>query len=440
MYRIARLYPHLVHKLTAEEYLSRAYGTTKAFFEVPYQIKMGSPWAFRGWTDWAYKQGNFHEVFIPDLIDALESEGRSDEAKMIRVEWEKKVLYFLYDHPYPFGSEMYFDTTAFESTHALSKYAADHKFNPLEAAWADKNTGQRYQHSEIKPGDVARFMTNEIRANIAARGNLETNYYQLGSDIRQGGDSNYLLSYMTQMGGWSILDYASEDPQQRIDLLRLGYASYLAGWADINSGDAVSNYGFWFPGKQNDGAAGWAFNPQKVGSTWISHSNPINRGIWPYDGESDSGFSGALRAAAVMVIRDPVFGLMAYGGDVTNSAGKYQILSKDGVRQRIQLFVLEHPMQVMLDANHFSATEPISVSEDLSEIILAIEGTNPSPSKSQLIITGLPPGSYTLSIDEASSANLIVNSSGRLETNLKISELPLHHVIIRRDVTGGHSQ
>ena len=27
----------------------------------------------------------------------------------------------------------------------------------------------------------------------------------------------------------------------------------------MNSGTPESNYGFWFPGKENDGAAGWQF-------------------------------------------------------------------------------------------------------------------------------------------------------------------------------------
>ena len=36
----------------------------RLFFTVPYNIKMGERWDFRGWCDWAYKQGNFHELII----------------------------------------------------------------------------------------------------------------------------------------------------------------------------------------------------------------------------------------------------------------------------------------------------------------------------------------------------------------------------------------
>ena len=58
-------------------------------------------------------------MFIPDVIDALVTEHRPAEAADLRTEWNKKVMYFLYDAPYPYGSEMLFDTTAFESTQAI---------------------------------------------------------------------------------------------------------------------------------------------------------------------------------------------------------------------------------------------------------------------------------------------------------------------------------
>ena len=51
-----------------------------------------------------------------------------------------------------------------------------------------------------------KFMDFQLRLNMTDRGWLETTYYQLGTDYR--GGMSYLLSYMSQMGGWSILDHA----------------------------------------------------------------------------------------------------------------------------------------------------------------------------------------------------------------------------------------
>jgi len=43
MYRIAKMYPDMVDYLDADGYLERAFGTAKAFFEVPYSIYMPGP-------------------------------------------------------------------------------------------------------------------------------------------------------------------------------------------------------------------------------------------------------------------------------------------------------------------------------------------------------------------------------------------------------------
>ncbi len=134
MYLIARSYPDQVNYLDASGYLERAFGTSKAFFEVPYSIYMpGKPiWSHQGFSDWAYKLGNFHEKYIIEVIAALKKEGMIEKANWLINEWEKKVKYFIYDDPSPFGSEFVFDRTAFESTHAIARYAIENEMQPDE--------------------------------------------------------------------------------------------------------------------------------------------------------------------------------------------------------------------------------------------------------------------------------------------------------------------
>lgn len=150
----------------------------------------------------------------------------------------------------------------------IARYGRENQLEPDANLWQDKNSGVWYSHPEIHEQDFVEFMEKQIAANIAARGWLETNYYQLGSDIRQHGNSNYQLSYMTQMGGWAVLDYALHYSRDPAVYARLGYASYLASWALINSGPPDANYGYWFPGSANDGAAGWAFEPGESVTPW----------------------------------------------------------------------------------------------------------------------------------------------------------------------------
>jgi hypothetical protein len=393
---------------------------------------MGDPFVMQGWSDWAYKFGNMQELVIPDLIDTLSAEGMTDEANLLRGEWEKKVKYFVYDDPHPFGSEMYFDSTGFESTHAVAKYGLENEVPPDVNLWQDKNTGVWYSHPNVAQEDFRQFMGNEIQANLAARGVVETHYYLLGSDLRGSGNTSYMLSYMTQMGGWSIVDYAlyySSEPEK---YMRLGYASYLAGWALVNSGTPESNYGFWFPGPENDGAAGWAFKPERFGPTWMGRGDTLSqgRGMWRYDGEIDLGFSGGLRTAATVVVDDPIFGLFCYGGLVSSENNSYTIIPKDGLQQRIHLLVYQPELHIFLERDGFASSTPVVISKTLDFIQFRLENRYLSSHQTNLTIQGLDGEHY-----RARVGDLIVsaeNQESAVLFRLPIREESEYVIVIER--------
>ena len=398
MFRIARKYPQMTRYLDAKGYLERAYGTAMAFFEVPYNIKMGEPFFLKGWSDWAYKLGNMDERYIPDLISTLAEEGWIEKGDRLRSEWEKKVKYFLYDHPYPFGSEMFFDSTAFESTHTIAKYALKNELTPDDQLWYDKNYGKWYSHPQIKPEVAHEFMNKQIAGNIACRGWLETAYYLLGSDIRACGSSQYTLSYMSQLGGWAILDYAINHAKDPAEYLRLGYASVLSSWALMNTGTPESNYGYWFPGKTNDGAAGWAFEPRSHGKTW--GVGEIERGIWHYDGEIDLGFGGGLTAAATIVTDDPIFGFFAFGGELTETEDRIFAIPRDGIRQQFHVLSDVFRFHLRLSCDGFTKDSPIIYKKDLSELAFSIENRGGGSHSLQLSLSGLPAGTFQVTLDD----------------------------------------
>src|SRR5204863_3753088 len=186
---------------------------------------------------------------------------------------------------------------------------------------------------DVKYDDAAALLDQQIKLNLACRGWLETSYYYLGSDFRASGSASYTLSYMAQMGGWAISDYGLYFAQDPFPYLRLGYASYLSSWALLNSGTPESNYGHWYPGKNNDGGAGGGFEPRPWGRAWLGNKE-MGRGSWWYSGEIDLGYSGALRTAATVVSDDPIFGLFAYGGDLKQSSHVIRVVPKDGLRTR----------------------------------------------------------------------------------------------------------
>ncbi len=349
MYKIASLYPGRTHYLDAKGYLIRAKETAKAYFSYPYEIL---PWYE------TYKWGCYNELLLLPLMADLEKEGYGNDARWLRSEWEKKVKYFVYDDPYPFRSEYAIDATAFESSHALAQYAIRHPMQPDSNLWFDKNQQRWYSHPHITEAAATSFMDRQMSANIALRGAIEPAYYYLGSDYR-GRSDNFTLTYMTQMGGWAVLDYGLHFASKPADYIGLGYAAYLAPFALMNTGTAASNYGFWYPGKDNDGASGWAFESQQYTNTWIQ--KPQGRGPWFYDGEVDLGYGGATRTAATILTDDAVFGRVVYGGAWMIDNGRYVISPRDGLRARLFCRLDSLSFDLLLQRDGFAKEKSVTI-------------------------------------------------------------------------------
>ena len=60
----------------------------------------------------------------------------------------------------------------------------------------------------------------------------------------------------------AFLDYGLNYSKKMYDHINLGYASILSSWALLNSGNEKNDFGYWFKGVENDGAAGWAYEPK----------------------------------------------------------------------------------------------------------------------------------------------------------------------------------
>ena len=361
MYEIARKYTGMTHYLGWDGYLERAYQTARAYFTYPYEVL---PWYE------TYKVGCYNELVILDLISALEREGFKDKADWLRAEWEKKVKYFVYDDKYPFRSEYAIDRTAFESSYALAKYGATHDMKPDTNLWFDKNKKKWYSHPTVSREDSRAFMDRQLMAGLAVRGWLETSYYLLGADFTASSDTG-AMSYMANMGGWGILDYAVNFAPDPYDWIQLGYASYLSSWSLMNTGPKETNYGFWFPGPENDGASGWQFMTAKFGRAWIRKDMP--RGPWNYDGEIDLGYGAALRIATTILSDDPLFGWFVYGGTLDATGKQLSIVPRDGLRQRFYAVLPDARLKIELDRDGFAQGLPLVTDKSLSRLRWTLE-------------------------------------------------------------------
>src|SRR5258708_26395975 len=83
------------------------------------------------WNDWSpYGTGFYNELVVPELVRELDAVGMTTQADRLRGYWERKVKLFASGQHDLFRSEYPFDSTGFESTHAMAKYALQHADEP----------------------------------------------------------------------------------------------------------------------------------------------------------------------------------------------------------------------------------------------------------------------------------------------------------------------
>ncbi|CAK7218423.1 hypothetical protein SBRCBS47491_003504 [Sporothrix bragantina] len=274
MYRIAKAYPHIETTHPALDYLRYAYEVLNAMYsKIPLPNPIG---------DAANTLGLMGESTVPEIMEALHKEQMAHEAEFLGGYIDRKLQHY-HQVPYPFASEMTIDTTGFESVYALAKLRG---FREL------------VEKSQL--------------ASLASRG-LQPLWYFYGSDNRMMGESYWNLGYETQLGAWQQQDYlmhfSNEDQPNFADSMRSTYGAYLAGWANINSGQIDSH-------PANIGAASWQWQSEGGQPSWPWLPLVEGTSWWAWSGEAELGFWGALRMATVNVVQDPVVGLFAYGGEV----------------------------------------------------------------------------------------------------------------------------
>ena len=356
MYRVAADYPGIRTRLAAEEYLTRAYGTACAMFTIPVEL-----------DDWnAVKTGLYNERVIPWIVTALRENGKAFEADRLNTFWMRKVKFFVTECKDVFGSEYPFDTTGFESTFYLAEDA-------LLAASLDKDDNP--WSGKIPYDRAVSFMEKQHRCNLACRGFLEPAYFWYGSDYR-GNNTHYLLSYMSQMGGCSILEHALYHEKDPWAMLRLGYGSLLSSYALMNTGTKESNYGYWFPGQEHDGAAGGGFESLYETETWLNQPN--HGGSWYYSCEIDLGFCGGVRGACAIVADDPLFGRTLYGAQEENNGAAVpdnaiSLRFTDGKRRSFHWLSGGRRLHVSLSRGRFAKSHSAVIALDGKKFLLYLE-------------------------------------------------------------------
>ncbi|WP_460798978.1 DUF5695 domain-containing protein [Microbacterium sp. GXF0217] len=260
-----------------------------------YTIAMFSHWMFPH-GEGADRYGNMGELVIAlELREALRAEGLDQEAAQLSGLVSKKAQYFA-GKEYPFGSEMAYDSTAFEAVYAYGKAIGD-----------------------------TRIMASSVQAALANRGRQPV-WHLFMTDLRASGDSQWNASYMTQLGAFPLFDWALQEGHHSPDLLKAMYGSYLAGFSIFNSGGYLSDE------PENIGASGWIVVGER-GEFSGKGDETYLKGVVAMSGESALGFFGALKCASSVAYEDG--GRLAMlGGTLEELPGGYQATPQDGLRVR----------------------------------------------------------------------------------------------------------
>ncbi len=298
MYLIKKQY-QIPYFREATEYLEMAYEYTRAMFHY---------WMYpRGAGAWEF--GNMGEMTLPlCLAQELQAEGLMREAEEINGIMDKKAQYFS-SREYPFGSEMPYDSTAFEAVYAYGKRVGDD-----------------------------RVMGSAARASYANRGKQPV-WFLYNTDLRGGGDTGWNSSYMTQLGACPILDYCLEEGHVDEDWILSFYGAWLSGWLLYNSG------GYWNKEPENRGATGWITiasrinhsdsEPAGISDKGEKAGMPLSKGCVTLSGEAGIGYFGALRSACSIVMDHSVLGRIGLGCDIRPEGETETIVLRDGLSMRL---------------------------------------------------------------------------------------------------------
>ena len=288
LYRLARDHQGLVTHHDWRWYLTQAYETSMAMTRYAPDL-----------AQFGQMEG---DVFVSVLED-LGREGMTEEAAQLRAAmraradvWQKL--------PYPFGSEMPWDSTGQEEVYAWSRYfSMDAKaqvtleaiegYMPAIPSWGYNGSARRYWDF-LYGGKYER---------------LERQLHHYGSGIN----------------AIPMLDAYRRSPRD-LYLLRVGYGGNMGAISGIDQ----------------QGFASAAF-----------HSYPDMMQFDPYSGDYGPNFFGHAWTAGTYLVHDPEFGWLAFGGNVTVLGQSVHVEPHDSLRQRVYLAPLG--LWLTLDSGQFQS-------------------------------------------------------------------------------------
>jgi hypothetical protein len=163
----------------------------------------------------------------------------------------------------------------------------------------------------------------------------------------------------------------------------------------------------------------------------------MGRGSWWYSGEIDLGYSGALRSAATVVVDDPIFGLFAYGGDISHVKNLTRVIPKDGLRARFHIVRGPQRVHILLARDGFAKDKPVSFDDALTTIRFTLENRAWANHETILRVAGLPAGTYEAAAQNHPAQRLVVHNREDQDVRIPV-DASRASVVIRRIGASAH--
>ncbi|MCS7089602.1 MAG: DUF5695 domain-containing protein [Verrucomicrobiota bacterium] len=296
LYRLARLHPGLVTSRPWEWFLNQAWETTMFMTS---RTSEGRPRV--GYVNWGLMQGS---IFV-ELLRDLQREGWIQQAEALQARMKERADRWA-RQPYPFGSEMAWDSTGQEEVYTWCKHFGyeDPARTTIEAILGYMPTLPHWGYN-----GCARRYWDFLYAGKIRR--IERQLHHYGSGLN----------------AIPLLNAYRENPSD-LYLLRVGYGGSMGALANIDP----------------EGFASAAF-----------HSYPDTLRWDPYSGDYGPNFFGHVMTSGTYVLEHPEWGWLAFGGHVRAIPGRIRVEPRDSLRRRLYMAPLQ--LWLTLDVGRFEAFE-----------------------------------------------------------------------------------
>jgi len=393
MYRLQRAFPELMEfRHDALWYLDRAAGIWETFRTA-------------GWANTS--TGYYGEQLIEPLMQALHEEGRTERLATFRQLYGNLAgsgTGSPLNAAWAFGSEFEYDNTTEEGLYA--RIIAMRRHFPNHTA-----LHQASQTGGTGVGGLRAMRTFEW--STRAKRGWNPAWYQHGVPVFRGGESWWNFQYTTSLAGHIMDDWL----RMRYDIHQWDDDSIA--WANrVNYAASLGNFNHVNMGQISDRSIGGASNTYSLrkgtfGSQAVQVSvTPVMLNGWDdFSLEAPLSLSGSLFSVSTDVVDDPLFGMVAYGGDlVSYDADNIAVRPLDGFGRRVHF--LNDRVYITLDNN---AITEARLTRDGSRVELDVRNESGAEHMARIDTYGLTPGFYSITVDGVPSGQFYVNATHRNE-------------------------